>query len=238
MNNYEFCARYAALSGAREVLDYGCGRGEIIQLLLSRGINAHGCETFYEGGAYPVPPELANSIRGMERGIIPFPDQSFDLVINNQVMEHVQDLDLAVSEIRRVLRPDGSALSLFPDSRIWREGHCGIPFLHWFPAGSAARVYYAAALNRLGMGHFKDGKRPLVWARDFCEWLDRWTVYRSYEDIMAAFERHFLPARHIEDVWLDCRLPIAGGMPPALKRWFTNRAAGMVFVSQARPQPH
>jgi len=43
-----------------------------------------------------------------------FSDASFDLVICNELFEHVQDLDLAFREIARVLRPGGRLLSTFP----------------------------------------------------------------------------------------------------------------------------
>jgi len=38
---------------------------------------------------------------------IPYGDDSFDMVIANHVFHHVQDKSKALSEIRRVLRPDG-----------------------------------------------------------------------------------------------------------------------------------
>jgi len=38
---------------------------------------------------------------------IPFPDGSFDQVISNHMLYHVPDLDRALSEVRRVLRPGG-----------------------------------------------------------------------------------------------------------------------------------
>lgn len=43
-----------------------------------------------------------------------FPDAVFDAVISNEVFEHVPNLPLALSEIRRVLRPGGSLLATFP----------------------------------------------------------------------------------------------------------------------------
>ena len=37
---------------------------------------------------------------------------------------------IVLAKISRVLKPGGMVLSLFPDKGVWREGHCGIPFLH------------------------------------------------------------------------------------------------------------
>lgn len=44
-----------------------------------------------------------------------FPDGSMDIVVCNHVLEHVPDDHRAMSEIRRVLRPDGWALLLVLD---------------------------------------------------------------------------------------------------------------------------
>lgn len=43
-----------------------------------------------------------------------FPDRSMDIVVCNHVLEHVRDDRQAMSEIARVLRPDGWALLLVP----------------------------------------------------------------------------------------------------------------------------
>jgi SAM-dependent methyltransferase len=40
---------------------------------------------------------------------LPFPDDTFDVVTANQVIEHVRSTDRFLSELRRVLRPDGVA---------------------------------------------------------------------------------------------------------------------------------
>jgi SAM-dependent methyltransferase len=45
---------------------------------------------------------------------IPFPENSFDVVLCNHVLEHVQDDIKALSEIKRVLRPKGFAILQVP----------------------------------------------------------------------------------------------------------------------------
>jgi ubiquinone/menaquinone biosynthesis C-methylase UbiE len=37
----------------------------------------------------------------------PFPDSSFDFVFGNSVLHHISDLDKGLSEIYRILKPDG-----------------------------------------------------------------------------------------------------------------------------------
>ena len=50
---------------------------------------------------------------------LPFPDGEFDLVLCTETLEHVRDTQLALSEIRRVLRPGGRlALTTPAASRI------------------------------------------------------------------------------------------------------------------------
>lgn len=45
---------------------------------------------------------------------LPFPDAAFDTVLCTQVLEHVENLELATAEIARLLRPGGHALITVP----------------------------------------------------------------------------------------------------------------------------
>ncbi len=239
MNNYEFCAEWVCgqrpAAGTR-VLDYGCGAGVIVKELRRRGIEAYGCDVFYEGGdcSRAAGEEFGSVILKMEGERIPFEDDFFDFVINNQVMEHVEDLDRVLAEIRRVLKPGGAMLSLFPDKEVWREGHCGVPFLHWFPKRSRGRIYYAAAMRALGCGYHKQGKSIMRWSRDFCDWLDEWTHYREGSELRAIFGKYFGAAEGIEDRWVQMRLGrrrwMAAWLPAPVQRLLVRKLCGLVFV--------
>lgn len=246
MNNYEFCVQWVLdqhpARGAR-VLDYGCGAGQIVRALRARGIEAFGCDVFYDGGDYSpqVEDELlgAGTIRRMEGGSIPFEDASFDIVVSNQVMEHVPDLDAVLGEISRVLKPGGKVLSLFPHRGVWREGHSGVPFLHRFPKGNMnVRVCYAAAFRCLGFGYFHNGKSVMHWSRDFCDWLDRWTYYRTSGEINAVYLAHFARLERLEDRWLDARTRgsalhhIVATTPHWCRRLAAAKLAGLAFVAK------
>lgn len=242
MDNYEFCIRWAIEQAATppfRVLDYGCGAGKIVVGLREMGVEAYGCDTFYEGGDSSQLVDtsyLGNVIRRMENSTIPFADHYFDFVVTNQVMEHVEHLDLALAEISRVLRPGGRFLSLFPDKSVWREGHCGIPFLHWFPRGSSFRIYYAAALRSLGLGAHKEGKGIFRWSSDFCSWLDTWTWYRDRPEIERSYTKRFSRLQPIEHLWAQSRLgkfaPLYARLPLALQKWLVRKLVGLVFVAE------
>ena len=153
----DFAELRAARPGAR-ILDYGCGAGESGGGRAGRGLwrcSARMCSTAARrhGPKPSGPDDWVPSIHEMREGRLPFADGSFDLVINNQVMEHVEDLDAVLSEIHRVLKPGGALLSVFPSRDVFREGHIGIPFAHWFSKGSRLRFYYAWALRSTGLGH-------------------------------------------------------------------------------------
>ena len=184
-----FVLDFARRHGGR-VLDYGCGRGAVVLAGRQAGLDFFGTDVYY-GGAETRAPE-SEFVAPMVDGHIPFPDAYFDLVTNNQVMEHVEDLDAVLAEISRVLKPGGTVLSLFPSVDVWREGHIGIPFAHWFRKDSNIRFYYTWMLRALGLGTWKE-QAPTArrWAVEKLAWIDRWTHYRRRAEILSVFERYF-----------------------------------------------
>ena len=242
ISNYQFCAQWVASQTSKappRVLDYGCGTGEIVLELLKGNVDVFGCDIFY-GGAdrlSSVPTELLESgvIRVMDGSVIPFDANSFDFVINNQVMEHVENLDAVLAEIHRVLKSGGAVLSLFPTKEVWHEGHCGIPLLHRLSKGRA-RLYYASALRMLGVGYSKD-KYPgvMCWSQHWCEYLDRWTHYRTRKEIDSAYLRYFSDIQHIEDYWIQKRTGrrlVDLSIVASIQRMVVEKLCGIVFVAR------
>jgi SAM-dependent methyltransferase len=133
------------------------------------------------------------AVRQIRDGRLDYATASFDLVLSNQVLEHVADLNAALQEIHRVLKPDGAVLSIFPARDVYREGHIGIPFSHWFPGHSRLRFYYVWGLRRLGLGTWQqEAPTCRQWALDKLQWIDAYTHYRSRREILDAFGRLFV----------------------------------------------
>jgi ubiquinone/menaquinone biosynthesis C-methylase UbiE len=205
-----FAERYASQGSQCTILDYGCGAGEVIILGRQRGLNIFGADVYFGGSSVrPIVEKsgmLGTIIREISAGKLDFPDQYFDLVLCNQVLEHVEELDEVLFEVSRVLKPGGTMLSLFPSLDVWREGHCGIPFLHRFSKSSRFRYHYALWLRRIGLGsHKNDWATPEQWTKHKLQWLDSYCHYRDRETIEKLFTKYF-SIRYIENDYLVNRL--------------------------------
>ena len=106
--------RQMPLKPGMHVLELGCGNGALwlenlsqipseISILLSDSS---------EGMVREVQHKLSEdqrfSFQTIEMDHIPYPDQSFDLVIANHVLFYSNELDQTLKEIRRVLKPEGT----------------------------------------------------------------------------------------------------------------------------------
>jgi SAM-dependent methyltransferase len=213
-------------------------------LAKSTGIDAYGVEAFYEGGEYAqtVTEEglLGTRVFALEGGLIPFPESSFEFVTSNQVFEHIDDFSVPLREIHRVLKPHETFINLFPTVEVWREGHIGIPFVHWFPKGLKLRFVYALALRSAGIGYHKKIHSPMAWTRNYLGWIDKWTYYKPPADVYEQFERYFSVYDYSDD-YLLYRLARHGRLC-MIERWLrpklfcpllrflSNRLSGRVFV--------
>lgn len=105
-----------ALAAAREargrdtvarVLDVGCGDGSLAARLAEEGAAVTGLDPSREAlaRARKGHPELELAAPSPD-GTLPFADHSFDAVVCMNVLQHVADTQLLLSEARRVLAPE------------------------------------------------------------------------------------------------------------------------------------
>jgi SAM-dependent methyltransferase len=88
---------------------------------------------------------------------LPFADNSFDLVICSEVLEHIPDHHRAMSEIVRVLKPDRHLVVSVP--RRWPEALCWMSHDYCCMPGGHVRIYQAGPLvehiQSKGVHHFR-----------------------------------------------------------------------------------
>lgn len=120
--------QYSVRPGDR-MLDIGCGSGVSLLTAKLSGAEAWGIE------ADPNVERLAREL-GLEihRGSLhdrPFPDVDFDLIILNQVIEHIPEPDKALLEIGDRLAPGGRVVLVFPNiGSLWRR-LSGSRWINW-----------------------------------------------------------------------------------------------------------
>ena len=95
----------------REVLDLGCAGGFMAEALDDRGARVTGIDPAADAiaAARAHAAQTGREIR-YDVGVgeaLPYGDASFDAVVCVDVLEHVQDLSLVLSQVARTLRPGG-----------------------------------------------------------------------------------------------------------------------------------
>jgi SAM-dependent methyltransferase len=150
--------------GAR-VLDFGCGIGQAVEILLDMGYDVHGVDIVdwwrrddYWDKSYVPQARVTERLQRMDEANyrIPFPDGHFEFCFSDQVMEHVRDHALAFGEIVRVLKPDAISVHRFPGPNMLTEGHLFLPF----PVLCYSKAYLAMWAI---LGRRSPDQRALTW---------------------------------------------------------------------------
>jgi SAM-dependent methyltransferase len=173
-------ARNRRVDRPPRVLDFGCGTGELAVLMNDLGFEASGLDMHVkhlglarilaeENG---IPPE--RFVLHVS-GALPFPDDAFDVVMMNSVVEHMDDrvLDSVLPELRRVCA--GSLFILIPNRWKTHDDHTGLAFATVLPRWLAVPYVRAhGAFRRYGIS--RDGS---------------WDVHsRTFYAVRSRLRRH------------------------------------------------
>lgn len=96
----------------RDVLEIGCGTGAFAERLAAQHPDARVVATDASVRLVELTARRGIEARVADAGDLPFGDASFDLVAALWMLYHVPDLDRALAEARRVLRPGGRLLAV------------------------------------------------------------------------------------------------------------------------------
>lgn len=172
------------------ILENGCGIGLYVEHLQSLGGRVFGLEyDFPRTMQARTRSELVINAAGEE---LPYPENTFDLILSHEVIEHVSDDAAAIREMVRVLRPKGRIVLFCPNRGYPVETH-GIywrgqyrfgnfPLVNYLPykwrdrLAPHVRIYTRKKLDKL----FEGLQVKIV---------ERTIIFGAYDNIIARWPR-------------------------------------------------
>ena len=100
-----------------KVLDVGCGDGDLLQLLETRGIDGRGIELSREGVNRCVAKGLAVVQGDADTDLVNYPDDAFDYVILSQTLQATRQPRVVLENLLRIGR---RAIVSFPNFGFWK----------------------------------------------------------------------------------------------------------------------
>ena len=176
---------YAPLEAAR-ILDIGCGLGVYVRKFREYSDRVYGIDIDAKRlreGAKSTPNLMLSASE-----TLPFRDAAFDLVVLNEVIEHVRDDGATLAEALRVIRPGGH-IAIYAPNRLYPfETHGiyvgkkfvfgNIPFINWLPTPLRNKlVPHARAYTKRGIRRTYGNLRVRVLAETY--------VYPGFDNIIA-----------------------------------------------------
>jgi ubiquinone/menaquinone biosynthesis C-methylase UbiE len=108
LDELEFDVVEPLVSG-REVLEVGCGTGLILEKLARIASRAEGVDL--SPGMLEHARRRGLTVKEGSATELPYPDASFDVAVSFKVLAHVPDIERALSEMARVVRPGGHIIA-------------------------------------------------------------------------------------------------------------------------------
>ena len=190
-----------------KILDFGCGIGNLLNVLNESDINCelYGVDIFENQSLFEIAKE--NAPFAQIKRIKPYEKfdfgEKFDIILSNQVFEHIENLDDVYQHLSKILKPNGIIFCGFPTKEIIIEPHLKIPFIHIFDKESKALHCYLKISMFLRLGQFSrrgfNNKKYLENRKNFCK---NQIFYLSLHDHMELLNRNFSKVFTINDLWL------------------------------------
>lgn len=175
------------LSTESVIMDFGCGSGKMVKELCDLEYQAFGCGTRFD--TLDDTDTEAMIKQGILRTIdlksyrLPFEDNTFDFIFSHSVFEHVQNYSESISEIARVLKPDGFCLHYFPSRCRLIESHTFVPLASIIQSRSWLYLWTILGIR----SEFTDTLNARETSEFFYNYLKEETNYLNKKELTKQF---------------------------------------------------
>ncbi|MGH7164750.1 MAG: class I SAM-dependent methyltransferase [Nitrospiraceae bacterium] len=153
---------HVSVGGSDRLLEIGCGEGGNLELLDGVPADTVGMDFSHAKVRWASRHITGARFVCADAGRLPFPNETFDLILCRDVLHHVTDKSAVVSEMVRVCRAPGRMVIIEPNGRspiMWLLGML-VPAERDLLRNSLGRLQ--PLLERPQVGH-----RDVVWAQPF-----------------------------------------------------------------------
>lgn len=102
-----------------KILDVGCGAGKFLEYCKGNGLEVYGVDPFIEKDIKELNIKKINLIEAK------FPNDYFDYVTLNNVIEHVQNPEEIIKECKRILKDNGRIIMNYPSTDSFHYKYFG-----------------------------------------------------------------------------------------------------------------
>jgi len=99
-------------SSHKSILDVACGRGDQLKAFSEIGKQVTGVDIDMDAVEMCAPNNII--IHDIAKGKFPLPDESFDVIFNKSIIEHLHNPEVLLEEASRLLRKDGLIITMCP----------------------------------------------------------------------------------------------------------------------------
>lgn len=181
------------------ILDLGCGNGDVVVALRKIGYQAFGCDFVFKEGESASDLEKNGFIKKILGAPyrLPFEDKTFDILLSDQVLEHVRDYSRTFDEIGQILKPGGVSLHIFPSRYTPIEPHVYVPL-----ATVVQQLWWLKLWALFGIRTNKQQGMPAgeVAHKNYC-YLREWTNYLTKKELIQALTPKFKQIKFCEDAF-------------------------------------
>ena len=205
------------------LLDVGCGPGLFLDEAKKQGWSVQGVDLSVWAKEHARLNFDISVFQGTLNGAH-FPDRQFDVIVMNDVIEHLEDPKSVLKEIRRVLKNEGLLYISTPDiesfwSRLLRARWWGINKYHlfYFSRKTIEKMFLEA-----GMKSVRYAPYPRVFSWNY--WVKRLRAYPGFIHTLSGFLSKFGNGRRLLTIVLHDQIGVLVKKIPRLD-FFENEAS-------------